>query len=71
MAEQKWFTTEQAAPLLAKKDAAAVRRWIRKGRKEGWLQVGIHIKPDNPTATRPTWLLHIERCQNIGDRRKG
>lgn len=70
MVEQKWFTTVQAAPLLAMKSAEAVRNWIQKGWNCGWLKLGVHIKPRFPGLIKPQWLIHVERCQNIGDRRK-
>lgn len=72
MAEQQWFTPKQAAPLLGKKDAAAVRYWISTRRAAGVLRAGYHYKDDAvPGAGRPTLLIHVDRCQKIGDRATG
>ncbi len=65
MAKQKWFTTEAAAPLLGKKNGEAVRYWLRKGRKEGWLKLDVHYRQSsNPDAGRPTWEINVEACND-------
>lgn len=68
MLTREWYRTDEVYEILAKKNVEALRHWIRKGKKEGWLKVGKHIKPEYPNSGRVTWLVHLERCQSIGDR---
>ena len=69
MAERQWFTPEEAAPMMGKPSAAAMRYWLDTRRKAGVLRLGYHYKSDGlPGARRPTWLIHVDRCQQIGDR---
>jgi hypothetical protein len=66
MSQQQWYGVKDAWPWLGFKDAEALRRWIRKGKAEGWLKIGTHIKPLYPRAKRSTWMVHMQRCQDGG-----
>lgn len=68
MVAQQWFPVNNAWQTLGFKDAEALRRWIRKGKNEGWLRLQYHIKAQYPRAKRVTWLVHIERCQLLGSK---
>jgi hypothetical protein len=71
MTSQQWFSVNNAWQPLGFKDAEALRRWIRKGKDEGWLKLQHHIKPQYPKAKRVTWLVHVERCQFLGSKAAG
>lgn len=60
-----WETTSKAAPILGMATSESVRYWVRKGLKEKWLTLGIHVKYKFPKASRPVYLLNIERCKKV------
>lgn len=66
MPQQEWYRVADACKPLGFQDSEGLRRWIRLGIKAGWLKVGRHIKPANPKAKRVTWLVHFQRCNEVG-----
>jgi hypothetical protein len=61
----EWCRTTQAAELLGKPTDEALRHWARKGLRKGFLKLGKHLKYEDPTALRPTYLFNIEKCKQV------
>lgn len=68
MPTQVWYRTNDIYEQLGHPNPEGLRRWIRAGLKQGWLRLGVHIKPLFPNAKRPTWLVNFEKCNAIGSK---
>jgi predicted transcriptional regulator of viral defense system len=69
VAEHKWFTINDAAPLLGFSSPRSLREWLNKGRQKGWIKVGTHVKPITPGSTKPQWKVNVENCDRIGTKK--
>lgn len=69
MAEQQWYAVKDAASLLGMSSPDALRRWLKKGRDEKWIRVGVHIKRRTYGSIKSPWMVHVERCQAIGTKK--
>ncbi len=58
--KKDWIDTDQAAVELG-----ITRRQLLELRRQGHFKAGQHYRKKNPTAHRPTYIWHVEKCSKI------
>ncbi|MBD2099240.1 hypothetical protein H6F90_29695 [Trichocoleus sp. FACHB-591] len=66
---RSWFPIKEAYWQLGFKNPDALTYWLRRGRRENWLKLGVHFKPRFPGAGRSPLLVHLERCEAVATKR--
>ncbi len=57
---KNWLDTDRAAEALG-----ITPRQLRQLRKNGIFKAGKHYRKKNPTAARPAYIWHVEKCLKI------
>jgi hypothetical protein len=62
---RSWFPIKEAYWQLGFRNPNALTYWLRRGKRENWLKLGVHFKPRFPGAGRSPLLVHVERCEQM------